>query len=154
MFCTHLDQREHCGLPTELLGTLGLLDDLALLAPGRYPINGDKLFALVQEMDTSQAPNGRFEMHEHYLDVQYLVSGLEKISYLPSSANARQLEDYVTERDIAFYTSSEPSSELILQPGMFAVFYPGELHRPCCAVGLPDSIKKVVLKIRYDREAS
>ena len=152
MFCNHLEHRMHASVPAELRSALGLLPDLAQLTPGRYPINGDKMFALVQEMDTSLAPNSRFEAHELYLDVQYLVSGLERIDYLPQSSEARLLEDHRTERDIAFYATSEPASQLILRPGMFAVFYPGELHRPGCAAGAPAKIRKVVLKIRQERE--
>lgn len=152
MFCNHLEHRMHASVPAELRSALGLLPDLAQLTPGRYPINGDKMFALVQEMDTSLAPNSRFEAHERYLDVQYLVSGLERIDYLPQTSEARLLEDHRAERDIAFYATGEPASELILRPGMFAVFYPGELHRPGCAVGTPGKIRKVVLKIRHEQE--
>jgi biofilm protein TabA len=133
----------------ELQSALGLLEDLAQLSPGRYPINGDKLFALVQEMDTTQAQNGRFEAHQRYLDVQYLVRGREKIAYLPPGGLEQAVGDYVSERDIRFFTSTAPASELILSAGMLAVFFPGELHRPCCAVGTSERIKKVVLKMLY-----
>ncbi|ONG25619.1 hypothetical protein BXT95_10115, partial [Escherichia coli] len=39
---------------------------------------------------------------------------------------------------------------IILKPGMFAVFMPGEPHKPGCVVGEPDEIKKVVVKVKAD----
>jgi len=37
-----------------------------------------------------------------------------------------------------------------LRPGMFAVFMPGEPHKPGCVVGEAGEIKKVVVKVRAD----
>ena len=37
---------------------------------------------------------------------------------------------------------------LTLKPGRFAIFMPGEPHKPGCAVGDPGEIKKVVIKVR------
>ncbi|MBE1246635.1 YhcH/YjgK/YiaL family protein, partial [Salmonella enterica] len=39
---------------------------------------------------------------------------------------------------------------IILKPGMFAVFMPGEPHKPGCVVGEPSEIKKVVVKVKAD----
>ena len=152
MFCDHIENRANCGLPAELRDALDLLPELAQLAPGRYPINGDKLIALVQEMETLVRAQGRFEHHTRYLDVQYLVSGREKIGYLPAGTQTLLLEDRLAQADIAFSSSPVAPCELILHPGMFAVFYPGELHRPCGAPETPERIRKVVLKIKLNGE--
>ncbi|MCX0221867.1 YhcH/YjgK/YiaL family protein, partial [Escherichia coli] len=37
---------------------------------------------------------------------------------------------------------------ITLKPGMFAIFMPGEPHKPGCAVETPAEIKKVVIKVR------
>lgn len=39
---------------------------------------------------------------------------------------------YSDENDVIFYHSAECISPLILTPGMFAVFYPSDAHRPGC----------------------
>ena len=44
----------------------------------------------------------------------------------------------------------ENEQAIILKPGMFAVFMPGEPHKPGCVVGEPGEIKKVVVKIKAD----
>ncbi|MGS6541321.1 YhcH/YjgK/YiaL family protein, partial [Enterobacter intestinihominis] len=35
----------------------------------------------------------------------------------------------------------------VLSEGDFVVFYPGEVHKPLCAVGPPDKVRKVVVKM-------
>lgn len=152
MYCDSLGSASsHC-LPADVRQALQQLPELALRAPGRYPIDGERLFALVQQLETFD--NQRFEAHARYLDVQYLVCGSEKIAYLPSGSPVTLLEDQLATHDIAFYQAEPPASELVLQAGMFAIFAPGELHRPCGAVGDPMQIKKVVLKIQQQAEAS
>ena len=151
MFCDQLGSSACALLPAELRRALALLPELALRAPGRYPIDGERLFALVQQLDTFD--NQRFEAHARYLDVQYLVSGNEKIGYLPQGLTLPLLQDQLASHDIAFYQAEQPACELLLTPGMFAIFAPGELHRPCGMLEQPINIKKVVLKILQQPEA-
>lgn len=153
MFCDRLGSRASASLmPNQLRAALARLPELASLPAGRYPIDGERLFALVQALETHD--NQRFEVHARYLDVQYLVSGVEKIAYLPEDTTAQLIEDRLQQQDYALYSSSERASELILHPGMFVLFYPGELHRPCCMLDAPTAIKKVVLKFQSDQEGS
>lgn len=149
MYCNHLNA-DHSPLPEYLRAALARLPELAHGEPGRYPIDGDRLFALVQQLDTFD--NARFEAHTRYLDVQYLVAGEERIDYLPAGSPTRLLEDRLHEHDIAFYHADQPACQLQLVPGMFAVFAPGELHRPCMAPAAPMTIKKVVLKMLMPQE--
>lgn len=152
MYCDDLLRGEHHALPDIVRTLLPHLEELAQREPGRYPLGPDDCFALVQRMETVEADSQRFEAHGRYLDVQYLVEGRERIGYLPHGIGAELVEDRLAQDDIAFYRTGAGCSELLLEPGMFALFLPGELHRPCCAVGQTGSIKKVVLKIRYPRK--
>ena len=36
---------------------------------------------------------------------------------------------------------------MVLSEGDFVVFYPGEVHKPLCAVGAPAQVRKVVVKV-------
>jgi biofilm protein TabA len=36
---------------------------------------------------------------------------------------------------------------MILRAGDFVVFYPGEVHKPLCAVGSPAKVRKAVVKM-------
>lgn len=151
MYCDHLDAQP--ALPAFLRALLPHLKAFAEQPVGRYDIDGDRLFALVQECDSEPATMRRFEAHARYLDVQYLVAGCEGIGYLPAGAEVQLLEDRLASHDIAFYDSAVAASELVLMPGMFAIFAPGELHRPCCAIGAATRLRKVVLKLRMPEAA-
>jgi len=56
-------------------------EDLESLEAGEYEIDGKDIVVLVQEYTTS--PNPPWEAHKYHIDVQYLVSGVEKIGYRP-----------------------------------------------------------------------
>jgi biofilm protein TabA len=115
--------------------------------PGRYLIEGEDLFAVVDAYDTAPATEKRFESHLRYLDIQYLASGRERILHAP--AHSLQVETpYDDERDIAFYHDPPASSSFLLLPGDFAVLFPSDGHKPGCMAGGRDAVRKVVVKVR------
>lgn len=57
-------------------------DDLAALPVGRYEIDGDKVFALVQEYETRAPEECRWEAHYVYGHPEYIVEGSEKMSWM------------------------------------------------------------------------
>ena len=124
--------------------------DFSKLEAGRYPIDGDKVFALLQDPMTQHWDAGLPEFHVQYIDIQCLLEGEEGIAYSPANANLINITDQLAERDIAFVAQQDNESRLLLAPGMFAIFFPGELHRPCRAPNTPMRIKKVVIKIALD----
>lgn len=118
------------------------------LPPGKYPIEGDRMFALVQEVDTEPAERRRPEAHRSYADIQCLILGEERIGVLRRTAGLEPVEDLLEDKDIAFYAfPPERESSLAMRPGMFAVFFPNDIHRPCCQVSQSAKAKKVVVKI-------
>ncbi|WP_341677076.1 YhcH/YjgK/YiaL family protein [Niveibacterium sp. SC-1] len=120
--------------------------DLAALAPDRYPLE-EGMFLLIQEMKTRPVEATRPEAHVRHADIQLLLAGAERYGFaLPSPAHP-VLEDRRETHDIAFYGTPEQEHYVDLAPGMFAIFLPGELHRPCCAVESPAAIRKAVVKI-------
>ena len=46
------------------------------LPTGRYELDGDNLFALVQEYESKPKAEARMESHRLYTDLQYVISGL------------------------------------------------------------------------------
>lgn len=122
------------------------------LEVGRYEIDGEKLFAMVSISETEPKQDRKPEAHDRYIDIQYLVSGAgEVIGVSRRSADSVPSEDYLGSRDIAFFTDVKDETDVLLRPGMFAVFFPDDIHRPLCAVGEKgDAVKKVVVKIALD----
>ena len=119
--------------------------DLSAIEIGRYEIEGNNVFALVSEYESKEPKACRLEAHQIYADIQYLVSGKEAIGYV--TLNDQEVTSaYNTEKDIVFFNGE--ATPLILETGMFAVFFPQDLHRPCMQINGPEKIKKVVVKVR------
>lgn len=116
--------------------------------PGKYEIDGDNIFAIVAEYQTKDESEGKPESHKKYLDVQYAVKGSELIGYAPL-VNQEISELYNEENDIVFYKTK--CSFLELSEGMFAIFYPDDIHLPGIKVGEKILVKKVVVKIKVNQ---
>ena len=116
------------------------------LPDGRYPIEGDAVYALVQSYGTAAPEEKKFESHRRYLDIQYIASGTEVIQYAPVGTLVPATA-YDTAKDYLLYADPKHSTPLLLTPGSFAIFYPQDGHKPGCVAGSPSQIKKVVIKI-------
>lgn len=122
---------------------------LAAKPPGRYELDSDGLmFALVQEPQLKRAVEQAFESHVVHVDIQYIVDGLESIYVFRHTPELPVREDQLQEKDYALYDELTGASQLVLGPGQFAVFYPWDVHKPCCqADGGGRSVKKIVINI-------
>jgi YhcH/YjgK/YiaL family protein len=118
--------------------------DLSTLETGRHEIDGQQVFALVSVYDSKDPGECRLEAHKIYTDIQFLVAGREAIGYAMLD-NQEILTPYTAEKDIVFFTGE--TTPLILESGMFAVFFPQDVHRPCMQIEGPAKIKKVVVKV-------
>ena len=114
---------------------------------GRYPIDDDRAYALVQMYATRPAAEKKWESHRRYLDVQYIVAGRERITVAPSDALAGATE-YNDAKDVTNYAG--PSGEagtLLVEGGQFAIFFPQDGHQPGVAAGESGEVRKVVVKV-------
>jgi biofilm protein TabA len=122
--------------------------DFDVLKPGKYEIQGNEIFAQVQEVETKSIAETEPESHLRYIDVHYLVKGSEEILGISKMNPQNPISiDNLETRDIAFYQSVENESFIKLKRDMFAIFFPQDIHRPCCHLGNAELIKKVVIKI-------
>ncbi|MBB6446085.1 YhcH/YjgK/YiaL family protein [Bacillus benzoevorans] len=120
--------------------------DLAAMKPGKYEIEGDKVFVLIQEYETKQEEEGRYESHYQYTDIQCMVQGEEQMGY--TNIGNVKLAEEIKENDIMFY---EGSGDLVLvQAGSFAIFQPQDAHMPAICCGQPKFIKKALVKALCD----
>ena len=135
------------GLPAGLVAALDFLQatDLAALPLGKTVIDGERLYALVQEYSPKPAEVGKFEAHRRYWDVQYVARGVERIGYSHLSRMTVS-EPHSDERDVAFFTG--PGDWLYVPEGTFAIFGPSDVHMPGVAVDAAESlVRKIVVKI-------
>ncbi|MGR5076203.1 N-acetylneuraminate anomerase [Photobacterium swingsii] len=135
-------------LPKAFQDSLAFLreQDLHQLATGRHDIDGDRIFANVMAFETSCASLKQAEVHQEYIDFQFLVSGQERIDYaLPNEHPVAKAYD--AQDDYYLVSSMENEMTVCLSAGAFAVFLPEEPHKPGCLIDSAGFIKKVVVKI-------
>lgn len=113
---------------------------------GRHDIHDD-LFLLIQEYDSKTFENMRYEAHEKYVDIQYVVSGTERIFIAPTSIMKVQ-EAYSPERDVVFFENIDQACSVTLTDGGYAILYPADAHKPGVMVDGPVPVKKIVGKVR------
>ena len=121
--------------------------DFTNMEPGKYEIDGENIFALVQTYNTKPYSAGKWEAHKKYLDIQYIVSGKEKIGFTETT-KVIVMEEYNEENDYTIFKGE--GNFLIADEGHFAIFFPSDVHMPGMAINIPKEVRKVVVKVRTD----
>jgi YhcH/YjgK/YiaL family protein len=151
MFVAHLD-KDHSWAPILvhpiLRASMAWLKQNALSSDeGDYELGKSNWYANVHGYQTLPKPECSWENHKHTIDIQYIISGREQILW----ANVDVLgpaRRYLEEKDREeFILHNGTFSSLVMSPGMFAVFLPGDAHCPKISLDEAEYIKKVVVKI-------
>jgi YhcH/YjgK/YiaL family protein len=120
--------------------------NLAALKPGKYPIDGDNVFALVTEGSTRSADTAKWEDHQKYIDIHHVISGKENMGMAPVSS-AMVIQPYDSVKDIGFYKAKGnfyPSGA-----ETFFIVFPKDAHLPGIKIdGYNGPVKKIVIKVR------
>jgi biofilm protein TabA len=117
--------------------------DLNDLEPGRYPLAGDALFALVQGYHTKALSEGFWEAHRRYIDLQFVLQGTERIGYAP--LRRMQLESHDEQRDLSVLKGE--GDLLTLTEGCFMLLWPEDVHMPGLQADRSGPVRKIVCKI-------
>ena len=80
--------------------------DFSQLADGKYEIENDDIFAMVQEYNTKDKTEAKLEAHQKYIDIQYIHSGVELIGVAAFKDQVPISND--PKKDIAFYCNYLP----------------------------------------------
>jgi len=118
----------------------------ASLADGRHEIDGEKVFARVSSYRTREKSSTSFEAHRRYIDVQCLLAGRETLYWMPEGQGAL-LKEYSVDKDVELRADEERDSAVLLEPGSFAMLFPGEPHLPGCHYAGPEDVRKIVIKV-------
>ena len=119
--------------------------DCSTLADGNHAIDDDNVFAILNTYKTKAEKSARAESHRKYIDIQCVLTGMERIGYLPL-VGVKAATPYDQKKDFLLY--DQRCSFIRMQPGMFAVFFPGDIHMPSISVHGASMVRKVVLKVR------
>jgi YhcH/YjgK/YiaL family protein len=118
------------------------------MAPGRYDIHGDDLFAAVSRYDTEPLSDERkFENHRKYIDLQIVFGGKEEIHWADTRTLTMVSEEYSKGGDIAFYTG-ETMGFTILGGEQCTVLFEEDAHMPNVLHEKSENVLKIVFKIK------
>ena len=121
--------------------------DFSQMELGRYDIDGNNIFAMVQEYETKPREEKVFEAHRRYIDVQYVISGIELMGY--AHIDTLNIEQDYNETTDALFLSGE-GNFLHTSMGTFTILYPQDAHMPGTAIDKPWKVRKVVVKVLVD----
>ncbi len=118
--------------------------DFDKLEDGRYSINGEDIYINIQTYKTKE--NADFEAHRNYVDIQYVISGEEKIG-VTDYANCSTTIEYNNDKDIEFLNGVGEYYEL--KTGDFMILYPTDAHKPSISIDTnnPETVRKAVVKV-------
>lgn len=115
-------------------------------AEGKYEIDGDNIFVIVQSYDAKPESEGKLEAHRKYADIQFIIEGEEKIGYA-NIEKTSPVVDYDDEKDIIFLDGD--FDFILVQKNDFMVFFPQDAHMPSIVSnGGRKYVKKAVIKIK------
>ncbi|MDG2449488.1 MAG: YhcH/YjgK/YiaL family protein [Saprospiraceae bacterium] len=112
---------------------------------GIYELEGKDVFAIVSQYETRKEADSFWEAHKKYIDIQYLISGKEKIGYAPIS-NMESLGNYNHENDFEEYVGK--GTFIPFFDMSFFILFPEDTHLPGIVHEEASKVRKVVVKVR------
>jgi YhcH/YjgK/YiaL family protein len=124
-------------------------NSLAEMPEGRHAIDGSRLSVIIERANGRGKGGAKLEVHRRNLDIQICLAGDEQIGWRPLADCAEAEAPYNPDRDIQFFRD-QPETWLALGPGMFAIFFPDDVHAPLAGEG---PVHKAVFKLAVDWDA-
>ncbi|MFC6289426.1 YhcH/YjgK/YiaL family protein [Levilactobacillus angrenensis] len=120
--------------------------DLTKTPLGRSHQDGDRFYVQTLEYETESIENFDFEIHQHRLDLHYIVSGEERIDVSPDT-NFVGLSPYNPDRDLQYVQRPANFNQVLLHQGDFVLIGMHEPHRTNGFIDQPTHVRKIVLKL-------
>jgi len=119
--------------------------DFPSIEDGKYHIDADSIISIINTYETKNSSESYLEAHKKYIDVQYVIEGIEFVGYLPLNGQT-VFKDYDDENDYMLF--NENCSYIKFSKGMFAIFFPQDLHKPGINYNSISKVKKAVIKVK------
>jgi biofilm protein TabA len=103
-------------------------------------------FALEQVYEPRLRPEGFFESHRKYADVQVIVAG-EELMEVEDVSRLVVSQPFLAERDLIKYADTTVASVLRMRSGDIAVFFPEDGHMPSLRWRGAGLVRKTVVKV-------
>ena len=116
---------------------------------GKYFVDGDKAYYMIQQYTSKDACEGKFETHKRYIDIQIVLDGEEQIRF-DTLDTLTPMSEYDSSKDCALYHMNSSYDSVNLRKGELAIIFPDEAHAPGLSVGnSPSTVRKMVAKVAY-----
>jgi YhcH/YjgK/YiaL family protein len=141
--------RLYVGLHARFAKAFEVLTDktLSQKQDGKYAVDGEKIYYTLQRYTTKPLSEGKLEAHRKYIDIQFLLAGVEILGYAPLKG-LTTAEKYNPQKDIAFFNTPKEITKVKLEPGLFCILFPDDTHLPCRQLADTTDVRKVVIKIQ------
>ncbi|MDD3340175.1 MAG: YhcH/YjgK/YiaL family protein [Lachnospiraceae bacterium] len=106
----------------------------------------NQLFCNPVTLISKPEPECIYEAHRNYIDLHYIVTGVEKIA-TSDITTLSPTTPYAPEKDIEFL-NGEADGYYTLKPRQFMVCFPNDAHKVAIMKDHPTPIQKIVFKIK------
>lgn len=115
---------------------------------GRVEVDGDNVFLLLNNYETHPKSESMAEAHRKYIDVMYMVEGVETI-YVKNVEKLRCVtEEYTEENEALIAETDDDATAVRLEAGYFVILFPQDAHSPACDADGKHTVKKIIGKVR------
>lgn len=114
---------------------------------GRYELDGDRIFVMVQEYSTRPREQAAWEAHRRYIDIQCITEGSEIMGHT-HIASLAVTTPYDDAKDVMFLAGD--GNFVRVDAGSFVIFHPHDAHMPTIAPAAPAKVRKAVFKVMVD----
>jgi len=119
------------------------------IALGYYVVDKN-VAAIVSEYETIECFERGYEAHNHVIDIQYPVLGIERVKWSPVKGMKVNIP-YDKEKDRTFYIDpSRQGVNVDIGNGVFAIMFPNDGHSPQHFLDKAELIKKITIKIQIN----
>lgn len=116
------------------------------LPDGEHEVEGRNIFAKVMTYETNPAEERKFESHKKYTDVQVILEGAERMD-VSLEQDLEPLGAYRSDDDVIKLKAPDTYSSIVMNPHMFVVFFPQDVHRPNCNLNGVSKNRKICMKV-------
>lgn len=122
-------------------------NNLDSIKPGKYPIDGDNVYAEVTEKESAAFDKSKWHSHRKYSDIQYIIKGKDRVGVAPVSSLTIAVPYDSTKGDSQSYSPDSKGKYYIATQRSFFIFFPTDSHRPFIKVNGYDTTKRIIVKV-------
>lgn len=112
---------------------------------GKFEISGEQCFGIGLAYDTKQSNECLWEAHQKYIDIHFIIEGVERI-HINDIAAMKVTKEHDNEGDYALFDGSA-RDEVVLSKGQFLLLFPNEVHKTSIIENEVSAVTKLVIKV-------